>query len=275
MKKIVLTFLSVVCLVGVSWADDYPFFAMDNGLRNSGTLAEKAALLKELGYAGACWRVKGGETVAMKKELNKLGLKMLTSYTFIRIRNGEIKIDDGVWTEIETFRGTGAAIWLIVHGAREDEDRMVEPIRQMADKAKEADVSIVLYPHVGKFVTDTTRHCLSLAEKVDRDNVGVSFNLCHFLKQHDETELEAVLREAKPYLRIVQVSGADSGDTKNMEWDQLIQPLGKGTFNVGKVVKILKDMDWKGPVALQCYKVPGDDRENLKLSIQTWKQLIK
>ena len=39
-----------------------------------------------------------------------------------------------------------------------------------------------------------------MAKEVDRKNVGVTFNLCHWLKVKDKANVETRLREAMPYL---------------------------------------------------------------------------
>ena len=50
-------FLSMgVCLPRRTRAATNEFFAMDNGLRDVESIADKAALLSELGYDGVTWR---------------------------------------------------------------------------------------------------------------------------------------------------------------------------------------------------------------------------
>ena len=110
-------------------------------------------------------------------------------------------------------------------------------------------------------------------KKVDRKNVGVGFNLCHFLKLDDEKNLERRLKEAMPYLFAVSINGADGGDTNRMGWDRLIQTLDRGSFDVGRVLKTLKQLGYTGPIGLQCYGIPGDNRENLKRSMKAWRDL--
>ena len=63
-------------------------------------------------------------------------------------------------------------------------------------------------------------------------------------------------------------------DTKKMKWDQLIQPIGKGTFDMSRLVRILRNINYRGEVGFQAYRIPGDDRENLKQSITAWNRLI-
>ena len=106
---------------------------------------------------------------------------------------------------------------------------------------------------------------------MDRSNVGLSFNLCHFLKSEDANNLQQSLEEALPWLECVSINGADAGDTNTMGWNQLIQPLGAGSFDVASVVTLLTELGYTGPIGLQCYNVPGDPEENLESAIVVWK----
>ena len=74
---------------------------------------------------------------------------------------------------------------------------------------------MALYPHMGMYVA-RVEDALRLAKKIDRKNVGVSFNLCHFLKLDDEKNVERRLKEAMPYLFAVSINGADGGPTNAM-----------------------------------------------------------
>jgi hypothetical protein len=56
-----------------------------------------------------------------------------------------------------------------------------------------------------------------LARKVGRKDVGVGFNLCHFLKLDDERNLELRLKEAMPDLFAVSINGTDGGNTQQMQ----------------------------------------------------------
>ena len=127
----------------------------------------------------------------------------------------------------------------------------------------------MLYPHVGFYVS-TNADALRVVKKVDRKNVGTSFILCHFLKQHDEAEMEQVIRQSLPHLMLVSINGADSGDTRNMGWERLIQTLDRGTFDNARLLRLLDASGYKGPIGLQCYSIKGDIRDNLKRSKQAW-----
>ena len=58
-----------------------------------------------------------------------------------------------------------------------------------------------------------------------------------------------------------------------MDWDRLIQTLDRGSFDVGRVLRTLKQLDYTGPIGLQCYAIPGDSRENLTRSMSAWRKL--
>jgi sugar phosphate isomerase/epimerase len=124
------------------------------------------------------------------------------------------------------------------------------------------------------FYVATVEDAVRLAKKVDRKNVGASFNLCHFLKLNDEANLRQTLQMAKPYLFAVSINGADSGDTKTMAWNRLIQTLDRGSFDMCAFLKTLREIGYDGPIGLQCYAIPGDIRENLKRSIDAWRGFV-
>jgi len=55
----------------------------------------------------------------------------------------------------------------------------------------------------------------------------------------------------------------------------MIQPLGKGSFDVLNVLKILKENHFSGPIGLQCYAISGKPEEFLKASAETSKKYLK
>ena len=118
--------------------------------------------------------------------------------------------------------------------------------------------------------TLTLRSTERLLEKADRPNLGISFNLCHFLKQNDPADLERTVRAAAPHLWLASLNGADTGETRDMGWDRLIQPLGDGTFPVEDVLRLLEEVGYTGPIGLQCYAIKQPAKEHLAQSMRTW-----
>jgi sugar phosphate isomerase/epimerase len=113
---------------------------------------------------------------------------------------------------------------------------------------------------------------IELVEKVNHPNLGIMFNLCHFLKSEKLEDLETILTKAAPHLFSVSINGAD-GDGK--DWDSLIQTLDKGNFPQLRLLGALKKLHYQGPVCLQCFAVKGDKKTNLKQSIEAWETILK
>ena len=246
-----------------------PFFVFDNGTGRDQKvpLGEQADLVKRTGYAGL------GYTGALKvpemlHALETRGLKMFSIYVAVRVEADKPSYDAELPEAIRHLKGHGTVIWLTVQGTAPDaEPRAVQRVRQVADLAAKSGVRVVLYPHMGFFV-GRIEEALRLRKLVDRPNVGVSFNLTHFLAVNDEANLDQRLREAMPYLELVSINGADHEGG----WDRLIQPLDRGEFDIFGFLKKLAAAGYKGPIGLQCYQVPGDTEENLKRSIAAWRK---
>ncbi len=253
------------------------FFAFDNGVgRDVGMKPEQQAqLLADLGYQGIGYT--GVKNIPqMLAALDARGLKMFSTYLKVDLAPGAVPYDPDLPKAIELFEPHKTALWVHLHGGKsssdELDDRAVSVLREIADMAEKSGLQVVLYPHVGFYVSNNA-DALRVVKKVERKNVGTSFNLCHFLKQQDESEMEQVIAESMPYLMLVSINGADSGDTRTMPWSRLIQTLDRGTFDVGRLLRMLESKGYEGPVGLQCYAIKGDVRDNLKRSKQAWDKL--
>jgi sugar phosphate isomerase/epimerase len=111
-----------------------------------------------------------------------------------------------------------------------------------------------------------------VAKKVNRTNVGVTFNLCHWLRVDEEENMRSLMKLAMPYLFVVTINGADSGGEG---WKHLIQTLDRGSFDTSRFLRTLEDCGYTGPIGLQGYDIGGDAYENLKRSMSAWRQLCK
>jgi sugar phosphate isomerase/epimerase len=170
-------------------------------------------------------------------------------------------------------------LWVHVHSEKYSSSdpagdaKCIEIISELADYGQKYGLKIAFYPHVD-FWVEKVDDGVRLAKKINRPNVGTVFNVCHFLKKDETEKLEQKLINAMPYLFLVSISGADKGDTHQMNWDRLIQPLGRGDYDVLNVLQILKKLGYKNPIGLQCYNIKGQPEEFLKESVMTWKKYI-
>ena len=253
-----------------------PFFAMDTATKDAAhqTAKEQVEMVKELGYAGmGCTAGEGlGE---MAEELDKNGLRLFTVYLGVNIDPDQQKYGPELKETIEVLKGRNGMLWLFVLSKKHKpsdsagDPRAVEILQEVADMAAKANVRVALYPHTG-FWVERVEDAVRVAKKVDRKNVGVTFNLCHWLMVDDEKNMKSLIKSAMPHLFVVTINGADSGG-KN--WNTLIQTLDRGTFDMRKFLKTLADSGYTGPIGFQGYGIGGDARENLKRTMDAWRQL--
>jgi sugar phosphate isomerase/epimerase len=251
-----------------------PFFALchDTHDAKKRTLAEQAEMLKTLGYDGAAhlWLDAVPERL---KTLDAQGLKLCQIYVRVSIDPKQPKFDPRFGEVCKLLKGRDVKFGLLVGGGKPSDpagdERAVAILREIGDLAAGSNLRVAMYPHVGDWV-EKTSDAVRVARKVDRKNVGVMFNLCHWLKADDPARLQETLREAMPYLFVVTINGADAPPGN---WDRLIQPLGRGSYDVGRVLRLLHQTGYRGPIGLQCYGIPGDAAVHLKQSIEAWKKL--
>ena len=134
-------------------------------------------------------------------------------------------------------------------------------------------MQIGIYHHVGVWA-ERFGDAVRIARKVERPNVGAVFNLCHYLKTDGPVGLEADLAEAFPQVMLVSINGADDGDTPSMGWDRLIQPLDKGSFDVRRVLRVLKVNGYAGPIGLQGYAIRERPEEFLPRSVAAYRRIL-
>lgn len=255
-----------------------PFFAMDTATQDAAhqTAKEQVEMVRELGYAGiGCTAGKGLSEMA--EELDKNGLRLFTVYLGVNIDPDQPKYGPELKETIEVLKGRNAMLWLFVQSkqhkpsAPAGDDRAVEILREVADMAAEANVRVALYPHTG-FWVECVEDAVRVAKKVDRKNVGVTFNLCHWLMVDDEKNMKSLIESAMPHLFVVTINGADSG---GKDWKTLIQTLDRGTFDMRGFLKTLGDSGYTGPIGFQGYGIGGDARENLNRTMNAWLELNK
>ena len=262
-----------------------PFFAMDTALRDSKLKSadDQAALLKELGYAGI--GASGYLSDEFMAAFERRGLKVFNTYLTLDFDSATPGVDPKLKDLIARLKGRDTALWLAIGKVSRDGmslqpsdpagDAIVVPrLSELADLARASGVRIALYPHTA-FWVERVDDALRVVEKVKQPNVGATFNLCHWLKVEGDRDPKPVLKAALPHLFFVSINGADHGDTRTMDWNRLIQPLGTGSFEVGGLLRVLKELGYAGPVGFQGYGIQGDSREILAKTMLAWRQLFK
>jgi sugar phosphate isomerase/epimerase len=234
---------------------------------------EQAQMLKELGYPGVghIWLDKVAERL---KTLDDDGLKLFQITMVVEVGTNKPAYDPRFKEVLALVKGRQVQFDLLVNGMKPS-DPSVDPhavaiLREMSDLARDSGAQLLLYPHQGSWV-ERIEDSIRVADKVDRPNVGVMFNLCHWLRVDQQRDYKPLLKKAMPRLWAVSINGADEFDDKP-GWNRYIQPLDKGNFDVAAFLQTLRELGYNGPIGLQCYGIGGDTREHLARSMATWRQ---
>lgn len=282
-KRLASLFLAVALTPAAIAVDANPFFAMDTGLRDGKerTATEQAVLVKRLGYDG--FGASGYLDEDFLRAFEQQGVKVYNTYLTLSFDGAKPGLSPDLKEFVAQLKGHKTDLWVAIQNVTKDGvklkpsspegDAVMLPfLRELADLAHDSGVRVALYPHTWFWlerVDDATR----VTHKANRANVGVTFNLCHWLKVEGDRDPVPALKEALPHLSFVTINGADSGDTKNMDWPRLIQPLDAGSYDVGHLLKTLRELGYRGPIGFQGYGIKGDSEEILRRTMTAWRRL--
>lgn len=245
------------------------------------SFGEKIDIVQRLGYHGLGSGPK--YYFEQQKAIDSLNFRIPEIYTSFNVdkpknESTEAHVAPNLKAIIQDLKGSKTIISLSLRSessavtpSKEADKYLVQQLQLLADYAAEYEVQLSIYPHAF-FYCQKIEHALKLVKMVDRPNLGMTINLCHMLKVEGIEGYQDKIKKALPYLRMVSISGADSGDTQMMNWEQLIQTLGKGSFDTYDFVKNLKDLGYDGMIGLQCYGIKEDFEKSLINSMNTWKK---
>ena len=274
---ILVSVLAAVACAGERPRRPGPFFGLCVGTHDAKrrTPEQQATMLKELGYDGMVHLGLNGVPERLKT-LDEQGLKLFGVYTPVSIDPKKRKYDPRLNEVARLLKGRDTMLWLSIRGmppsSPDGDPRAIEILREIAGVAAESGLRVALYPHTGDWL-ERVEDAVRVVKKVERENVGVTFNLCHWLKVDQEKNMEPLLKLAVPHLFAVTLNGADGGLGRRGGWNRLIQPLDSGSFDVHSFLATLRRLGYTGPVGLQCYGIRGDARDHLARSMAAWRKL--
>ncbi len=272
-----LTPLVLLFAAALGAAEPVRFFAMDTAARQAP--AEAAAVLAELGYDGFGGRPATAKAFAA--ELGKRQVAFVNAYHVTKFAHDAAELPADLVQAIQVLEGLDATLWLgiqqvrlpvgIKAGPTTGDTVVVPALKQALVLAKAKRVKVSLYPHAG-FWAESVDTCLRVANAVDDPDLGVTFNLCHWLKvEGSERDPVPVIKAALPRLNFITINGADGGDTRKLGWDKLIQPLGRGTYDVKTFVANARAAGYRGPFGFQGYAIKMEPTELLRETMEAWK----
>jgi sugar phosphate isomerase/epimerase len=259
------------------------FFALHNIIRGDSTyntFDKQVEFVKNAGFDGI--EINQIESFdGMKIALDKHEFK--ASFFYVKLKLGE-PIDNRLENAIKMLAGTNTLISPYILGdnqrfkqiSPEGDAEAIRLLQLISLWSKKAGLQVAMYPHFGFYVARTD-HAMQLAQKVKRKNVGLAFNLCHWLATTNLTEranLKNHLKELKPYVKMMTICGAnDVFSEKKLIFDDYILPLGTGSFDTYDLLKyMVKTIKFKNPIGVQCYNIKGNKPQLVQNTMTVWKE---
>lgn len=255
------------------WAPKLYAFCVDAPAVKNPSIPEQARMLRELGFDGVAYSLwLDGSLEKNLQALDDAGLELCMLETPINVNPDKPPYDPGLQEAIGKLRGRPTTISVRLVGLPPGDPRGEEPaveiLRRLGDLAAKSGLRISIYNHVGNW-TESVFFALKIVDKVNHPNVGVNFNLCHWLKVDGDKDYRPLLRQHASKIFAVTINGAKLGSTT---WtDGLIQPLDQGDFDNRQLLDTLRRIGYRGPIGLMCYGIPGDSREHLQRSMKVWR----
>lgn len=280
MKILLILLLSIVN----AWAQPIQndFFVLHNAIRGDSTYKtfdQQVSLVKGLGYDG----VEINQLDSFDGMMAALDKHALTgSYFYFKINLDDPMLDPRIEEDIRALKGkkTILAPYIVseskhfVSPSGQADTLVVRLLSQLADWASASNLQVAIYPHVFYYI-ERTDHALRLVRQINRPNVGLSFNLCHWLAttpHAQRTGWKSQLKTLKPYLKMITICGANDTDAVgNAIWDSYILPLGTGNFDTYELVQFaIRDLQFTGPIGVQCYAIKADKPTLLRNTMAVW-----
>ncbi|WP_041340491.1 sugar phosphate isomerase/epimerase family protein [Runella slithyformis] len=164
------------------------FFAFHNVIRGDAlynTFDKQVEFVKSEGFDAI--EINQIENFAeMKAAIDKHQFK--GAFFYVKLKLEPPFYDSGLEDCIKKLKGTNVIIspFIVSETKRykpstHDADTLATHLlQQIGDMAKKSDLEVAIYPHYS-FYVERTDHALALAKQVNRKNVGLTFNLCHWL----------------------------------------------------------------------------------------------
>lgn len=262
---------------------DYPFYIYNFGGLTNYTISNQVKMLANLGYNGMAIQATTEEDVqGLPEYLNSAATrKNFKIYAvFVRYNFTDADIDKNRWKEVvDLIAGKQISLWLIfgkkIAGITDNDVDKV--LKEVTDYASLKNVPVTLYPHSTCYI-ETAEQALPFVIRNHSSNLKLAVHLCHEIRYGNGGRLIEVLKNVRPYIGYVTLSGTDSvANFKSpLSMDtSTIKPLYRGNYDLRIFLTSLKSVHYTGPIGFINFKITDDVPTYLNLSIVTWNKLKK
>lgn len=234
---------------------------------------ERAEMLERLGLTGLAYDYREEHISTFDDEFAALSRHKVR---FTAFWCGGVSLNDplkgSIELALETLKRnkTSADLWVLIDEGplkdlpqEEKVSKTAKAIRTIADEAKKTGCRVGIYNHGGWFGDPTNQ--IAIVKETMAENVGIVYNFHHGHEHLDQ--FPTLFNEMLPFLQCVNLNGMRKGGPK-------ILPIGEGDNDL-KLLQMIKDSGYKGPIGILGHRSEIDAELALKLNLDGLKRLLK
>ena len=235
---------------------------------------ESVSLLEQHGYAGVVTNAKTFDKYN-RAGLPSRKLKITAHYIIydFAVDKSHVKIK----TNIDLLKDSKIDLWIIfkiTDGKRVSQDKVTKLLKEVLPYAKEKNVRIAIYPHIGdKHLFTTAKQIIPIVREINHPNLGLCLHLYH--ERRIEKEWSQLFKRAGD--RVFAVSVTDWEKGKNgKEYSPLVND---GGDLLESWVKTIANSGYSGDITWLNWRVDKSSgqspKEYLGPSMKAWRALCK
>lgn len=231
-----------------------PFGLFDFNLRGKDP-AQQIKSLDGIGYDGITMPLKTPKDLEKLEAYQKAkpDLKLFAALCHIDYSKPEDFQREHFRLVVKKLAKLNAKVWLIISGPKDQDTKITDFVREVADLAATEKVGVSLYPH-DKTALETAEEALVILKSANRPNLTISVHQCHEMRAGNTDRIDAVMTAVGPHMDIVTICGSDRKVNDNSEdWSDAIKPLGEGDYDPKEFLRALKRHGFKGPIILHTF----------------------
>lgn len=280
---VLVTLSSVLCSCGTNDKDQVSnlFFSYDFTLEKK-TIKERVVFLDSLGYGGLTFPVNKVSDLIKIDEYRQY----IASETDNRLKIPAVFYHHNmanlnapkVWKPlVDRLAGSETDILVIISKVRKipfDQGQVVHFFQEISDYAKDKHLNIVIYPHDKTYI-ESAEETLPYIQAAARDNLFLSFHLCHELRAGNGARIDAAIAKVAPFIKMASISGSNvqmQADSLK-GWADAIRPLYKGDYDLIPYLESLVRHGYRGPVALHTFGLKEPIGEHFVKSKAVWDKM--
>jgi|LakMenEpi05May12_1017382.scaffolds.fasta_scaffold00480_2 sugar phosphate isomerase/epimerase len=164
-------------------------------------------------------------------------------------------------------------IWLIVQGPKDQPEKTLTLITEVAQIAAAEKCGVSLYPHDHTAV-ETAEEMLVYLKKAKQPNLSISLHQCHELRAGNQARLDEVMAAVGPHVDIVTLCGSHTKLNDNSEdWSDAIKPLGEGDYDPKEFLRVLKKHKFSGTIVLHTFGLAKKPASHYQKSFDLYQKM--